>query len=390
MHRGAKERLERCAVRGLAAAALVAALGCPPPAPQVPNTTLPDATSPPEATTEPEPTPTPIPPVPTPAPVVPPEPEPEPAAVASDEDPLATLVDPTGNMRVVARDVRDARTYLLLELNVVLQGWAETDGEPDAEAFVKSFDSLAGRCLAGGRAFDCLVEIAPNLGVLADIVVERGDGWWVAVVEGERVVASRSLVALSTHDLGNAATVRPRLIVDDVDRDGKVEVVVEVPFAPLRDDSLFDDRYTEEGAVEYVLDGRLATEARFTSSWSLMGGTDDAQSDESEPAKDCSTRAGFGEPSVLTLATTCAPDGAEHVVRCPYDARHDRYDCPAGAPRQLFVPAEAGRHFVGETAAELERQLPRLGSRLAEVRALATDLAASPPAGGRGDDEPAP
>ena len=159
MHRGARDLLERHAILVLAAATtLFAGLGCPPPAPQAPNASPPDATSPAETATAPEPTP--IPPVPVPPPEVPPEPEPESPTAAADDDPLAALVDPTGNMRVVARDVRDARTYLLLELNVVLQGWAETDGEPDAEAFVKAFDSLAGRCLAGRRAFDCLVEIA--------------------------------------------------------------------------------------------------------------------------------------------------------------------------------------------------------------------------------------
>jgi hypothetical protein len=121
-----------------------------------------------------------------------------------------------------------------------------------------------------------------------------------------------------------------------------------------------------------------------------LSGNDDPEADQSEPGEECTARAGFGEPSVLTLATTCAPDGTERVVRCPYDARHDRYDCPAGTPRQLFFPAEEGRHFVGETAAELERQLPRLGSRLAEVRALATELAASPRTGQPGDEGPAP
>jgi hypothetical protein len=387
MPRGATGLPVRRAVLGFAAAALVAMLGCPPPAPQVPTAALPDAASEPEAASEPAPPPTPIPPVPPPVPGIPAEPEPEPATAASEDDPLAMLVDPDGNMRVVVREARGARTYLLLEQDVALAGWAATEREPDPEAFVDAFDSLAGRCVAGSRAFDCLVEIAPNLGVLADTVIDRGYGWWVAALEGERVVASRSLVALSLHDLRDPVTIPPRLAVDDVDRDGKDELVIEVPVRPLRDDSLFVDGIAEDGAVEYVLDEHLATEARFTSSWSTLSRQDDPESDGTDPGETCGTVDDFDDTGTLTLTTTCTSDGVERVLLCPYDARHDRYDFPAGAPRQLFLPAESpGRHFVGETAAEVARQLPRLGARLPEVREAAADLAASPPTGGPDDE----
>lgn len=278
--------------------------------------------------------------------------------------------------RVVQSVTRGARTYELRETDAVAEGYAALDAAAYPEGIEEALGELVGECLHEERAFDCIVAISPNVGVLADLVAERGHGWSVAALEGGRVVASHGLVALSLHDLADPTTDRPTLEVADLDHDGRDEVLVTVPLTPLRDDSLFETGDDEDGAVAFVLDDQLAPEVRLTASWLVVSGIDDPESDE-VPVPDAQTETEeFSNDGALTIRVgrTGNPDEDE-LVECSRDAA-GAYRCPAEVEGPLLRPASPpGHHFVGETEAALRAQLPRLGTRLDEVRARAVALA---------------
>lgn len=317
---------------------------------------------------------------PAPAPPAPAPAETPPAAIPGD-DPIARAVDPSGRTTVVARETRGARTFVLLLRDEVATGLATV---PD-DALVEAFAQLAvGRC----EDVACMAQYAPHLGLLAEVVAERGASWHVAIVEGERVVARRSVVALTVHEPGPRTI--SRLRVDDVDADGRPETLVEVTVRPIRDDTILTTHLDEEGEVAFVLDGgSLAVQARWTSSHSLTGGGEWEGDDYGDTWSEGCTRTERFEAGALVVHESCFPRDREREVRCPYDAAGDRYDCPPRFARELFEPLPRGevQHHVGEDEQSLSRALGGMGTRMDEVRARARldaeELAAGdPPAAG--------
>lgn len=239
---------------------------------------------------------------------------------------------------------------------------------PDGEALARAWDELSGRCLHLDEPLDvlrCQAAFTPRAELLAEGVAERGWRWEAVVVEGANVVARRPLVALSVHDPAREGEVRATMNVRDVDGDGRDELSIEVPFAPLRDDGLFVWGDRERGGLRYVLDASLDVQARFTSAWSWSESMDDGDSPPRSSA--CSVTDTIEADGALRLEEDC--DGELRHVRCPYDAAADRFRCPPRFAAQLLEPwSRESARYVGETPAELRRQLPMLGTALDELR----------------------
>ena len=309
-----------------------------------------------------------------PAPAVPPAgPRGETPAAAGRTDPLAGVAGE--HARIVLREARGGRTYALVLHDLYAAAVAELDAMPDGEALYRAWDEVLGRCLGDDRGLTpCLAPHAPHVAMLTDVSDERAWSWEVVVVENGRVSARRSLVALSVHDPSDR-TVVPALHVEDVDDDSRAELLVEVPFSPLRDDAAFTWGDEETGGVTYLFDESLAVQARWTSAWFWTERQDDG--DSPPRSATCSTMEELADDRSLTLRETC--DGREREVRCTYDAAADRYACSGRIPGELFEPwSRSTPHYVGETLDDLRRQLPMLGTELAELHRRAAALEPEP------------
>ncbi|MDQ3037328.1 MAG: hypothetical protein M3Y87_33345, partial [Myxococcota bacterium] len=294
------------------------------------------------------------------------------AAAVPEGDSLAHLVDPGGHSTIVARETRGARTFVLTLRDEVGAGIDALPSGSEGDALTEAFEDEA---VAGCPDVACMAQLAPSLGLLADAAAGRGASWHVAVLEGGRVIARRSLVALTVHDPSASGTMPPTMRVDDLDGDARLEVLVQVPVRPIRDDSMLTEHVDEHGRVAFVLDeAALAVQARWTSEHSMLGGGEWEGDDEAATwTEGCSRDLDEIGPGGLVLAEACEPRFDAHEVRCPYEASRDRYACPARFAQELFRPLapEHVRHYVGEDEPGLARALGGLGTRVEQVRARA-------------------
>lgn len=266
---------------------------------------------------------------------------------ASEPSALERVIDPEGHARIRAHVVHGDRIFAIVQRDLVAAGKAELSAVTNHEVVERAFESVVGHCLGEDRgAIRCLAETSPNIALFLENVADQGSSWTVVTLENGRVLAHRSLVALSIHPPADDISFRASIHVEDVDGDSRVEVIVEVPVKPVRDDSLGEWGDDESGTVRYVLDETLSVQARWTASWSSTEGTDDGPS----RSESCSVLSSFREDHALVLERECVDDSMETLV-CPYDASQDRYTCPTGFADELFVN-ENGR-YVGETVEEL-------------------------------------